>query len=144
MNFKFHSLTQCITYLCIDVNFVLIIKQINTQIQYLMLKSAIFVCRKCLQFFQPIYYNNQFDSQLWLWIYLVLAEVSFDTQFMKKSPAESIKKIVGVFQDLLPNQHSQSSPIHSIMAGLAVLVCWQILKGSHDFLHTFSMALYHK
>ena len=29
-------------------------------------------------------------------------------------------------------------------AGLAVLVSWWILKGSHDFLHAFSMALYHK
>ena len=29
-------------------------------------------------------------------------------------------------------------------AGMAVLVSWQILKGSQDFLHTFSMALYHK
>ena len=28
--------------------------------------------------------------------------------------------------------------------GLAVLVSWSILKGSQDFLHTFSMALYHK
>jgi hypothetical protein len=25
-----------------------------------------------------------------------------------------------------------------------VLVSWLILKGSHDFLHTFSMALYYK
>ena len=55
-----------------------------------------------------------------------------------------MKKIMGALQDLPANQHSQSSPIHSIMAGLAVLVCWQILWGSHDFLHTFSMALYHK
>ena len=30
------------------------------------------------------------------------------------------------------------------MAGLAVLVSWAILKGSHHFFHTFSMALYHK
>ena len=30
------------------------------------------------------------------------------------------------------------------MAGLAVLVSWQILNGSQDFSHTFSMALYHK
>ena len=30
------------------------------------------------------------------------------------------------------------------MAGLAVLVSWLILKGSHHFLHTFSMALYQK
>ena len=29
-------------------------------------------------------------------------------------------------------------------AGLAVLVSWYIQKGSQDFLHTFSMALYHK
>ena len=30
------------------------------------------------------------------------------------------------------------------MAELAVLVSWYILKGSQEFLHTFSMALYHK
>ena len=30
------------------------------------------------------------------------------------------------------------------MAGLAVLVSWEILNGSQDFFHTFSMALYHK
>ena len=30
------------------------------------------------------------------------------------------------------------------MAGLAVLVSWQILNDSQDFFHTFSMALYHK
>ena len=30
------------------------------------------------------------------------------------------------------------------LAGLAVLVSWQILKGYQDFLHTFSMALHHK
>ena len=35
-------------------------------------------------------------------------------------------------------------PNSQIMVGLAVLVSWQILKGSQDFLHTFSMALYHK
>ena len=29
-------------------------------------------------------------------------------------------------------------------AGLAVLVSWQILKGSQNFLHYFRMALYHK
>ena len=30
------------------------------------------------------------------------------------------------------------------MAGLAVLLSWELLKGSHDFLHSFSMALYYK
>ena len=30
------------------------------------------------------------------------------------------------------------------MADLAVLVSWEILNGSQDFLHTFSMALCHK
>ena len=30
------------------------------------------------------------------------------------------------------------------MAGLAVLVSWEILKASQDFFHTFSMASYHK
>ena len=30
------------------------------------------------------------------------------------------------------------------MAKLAVVVSWEILKGSQDFLHTFSMASYHK
>jgi hypothetical protein len=30
------------------------------------------------------------------------------------------------------------------MAKLAVVVSWKILKGSQDFLHTISMALYHK
>ena len=30
------------------------------------------------------------------------------------------------------------------MAELAVLVSWYIIKGSHDFFHIFSMALYHK
>ena len=30
------------------------------------------------------------------------------------------------------------------MAGLAVLVSWYIQKGSQDFLHTFTMTLYHK
>ena len=29
-------------------------------------------------------------------------------------------------------------------AGLAVLVSWKILKGTHDFLYTFSMALDYK
>ena len=29
------------------------------------------------------------------------------------------------------------------MAGLAVLVSWEILNGSQDFFHTFSMALCH-
>ena len=30
------------------------------------------------------------------------------------------------------------------MAGLAVLVSWEILNGPQDFFHTFSMALCHK
>ena len=30
------------------------------------------------------------------------------------------------------------------MAKLAVVVSWEILKGSQDFLHTFSMVLSHK
>ena len=30
------------------------------------------------------------------------------------------------------------------MAGLAVLLSWWTLKGSQDFLHSFSMALYHR
>ena len=63
---------------------------------------------------------------------------------MIQSHAESMKKILGALQDLPANQHSQSSPIPQIMAELAVIVSWQILKGSQDFLHTFSMALYCK
>ena len=63
---------------------------------------------------------------------------------MIQSHAESIKKIMRVLQDLPANQHSQSSPIPQIMAELAVLVSWQILKGPKDFHHTLSMALYHK
>ena len=55
-----------------------------------------------------------------------------------------IKKILGALQDLPAYQHSQCSPISQIMAGLAVLVSWQILKGPQDFFHTFNMALYHK
>ena len=55
-----------------------------------------------------------------------------------------MKKIVGALQDLPANQHSQSGQIQTIMAGLDVLVSWQTLKGSHDFLHTFSMALCYK
>ena len=43
-------------------------------------------------------------------------EASFDTTFMIKSHAKSMKKIVGALQDLPANQHGQSSPIHSIMA----------------------------
>ena len=35
-------------------------------------------------------------------------------------------------QDLSANQHSQSSPFSQIMAGLAVLHIWQILKGSQQ------------
>ena len=67
-------------------------------------------------------------------------EPSFDSPFMIQSHAESMKKIVGALQDLPANQHSQSSEIHPIMARLAVLLSWQILKGSHGFLYTFSMA----
>ena len=55
-----------------------------------------------------------------------------------------MKKILGAFLDLPANQHSISSLISQMMTGLAVLVSWQILKGSQNFLHTFSMALYHK
>ena len=55
-----------------------------------------------------------------------------------------MKKILGAIQDLPANQHSQFSPIPQIMAELAGLVSWQILKGSQDFLHTFSMVLYYK
>ena len=55
-----------------------------------------------------------------------------------------MNKILGALQDLPANWHSQSSPISQIMTGLAALVSWQILKGSQDFVHTFSMALYHK
>ena len=51
-----------------------------------------------------------------------------------------MKKIVEALLDLPANQHSQSS----IMAGLTVLVSWQILKGSLNFLYTFTMALFHK
>ena len=58
--------------------------------------------------------------------------------------AESIKEILGALQDLPANQNSQLNPFPQIMAELAVLVSWQILKSSKDFLHTFSMALYHK
>ena len=65
--------------------------------------------------------------------------------FMMQSHAESMKKILGALQDLPANQHSQSSPIPQIMTESAVLVSWQILHGSQDFLHIFSMVLqYHK
>ena len=55
-----------------------------------------------------------------------------------------MKKILGAIQHLSANQHSQFSPIPQIMTELAVLVSWQILNGSQDFLHTFSITLYHK
>ena len=71
-------------------------------------------------------------------------EAKFDIPFMIQSHVESMKKIMGALQDLPANQHSQSSPIPQIKTELAVLGSWQILKGSQDFLHTFSMALYHK
>ena len=44
----------------------------------------------------------------------------------------------------LENEIILTCKIPQIMAELAVLVSWQILKDSQDFLHTFSMALYHK
>ena len=72
------------------------------------------------------------------------SEGIFVTPFIIQSHAESLKKILGALWNLSAYQHSQSSPIHSIIAGLAVLLSWQILKGSQDFLHTFSMALYQK
>ena len=52
-----------------------------------------------------------------------------------------MKKILGAVLDLPANQHSQSSPILQIMAES---IGWQILKGSQDLLHTFSIALYYK
>ena len=55
-----------------------------------------------------------------------------------------MKKILGAIQDLPANQHSQSGHNLSNWAGLAVLVSCQMLNGSQDFFHTFSMALYHK
>ena len=63
---------------------------------------------------------------------------------MVQSHAESMKKILGALQDLPANQHSQFSHNSVKWAELAVLVSWQFLKGSQDFFHTFSMALYHK
>ena len=71
-------------------------------------------------------------------------EASFHTPFMKQSDTESTKKIAGALKDLLANQHSQSGHNLVNQAGLAVKVCWQILKGSHGFLHTLEMALCHK
>ena len=64
--------------------------------------------------------------------------------FMILSHGESMKKILGALLNLPANQQSQSSPFDSIMAELTVLICWQIQMRSQDFLHTFSMALYHK
>ena len=64
---------------------------------------------------------------------------------MIQKHAESMSKILGALQDLPPpKQHSQFC--HNLLnwAGLAVLVRWQILMGSQDFDHTFSMALNHK
>ena len=55
-----------------------------------------------------------------------------------------MKKILGDLQDLPANKYSQFSHNFWNWAELAVLVSWQILNGSKDFLHTFSMALYHK
>ena len=73
-----------------------------------------------------------------------IGEAIFDIPFMIQSHAESMKKILGALQDLPAKQHSQFS--HSLWnwAGLAVLVTWQILKGSQDFLYTFNLVLYHK
>ena len=49
-----------------------------------------------------------------------------------------MKKILGAVQDLPANKNlSQSSHNLSNWAGLAVLVSWQILKGSQNFLHTW-------
>ena len=55
-----------------------------------------------------------------------------------------MEKILGAIQYLPANYQSQSCPISHIMARLAVLVSWQVLNGSQDFFHPFSMALYHK
>ena len=63
---------------------------------------------------------------------------------MMQSHAESMKEILGAIQKLPAIEHSQFSHNLGNWAELAVLVSWQLLKGSQDFLHTFSMALYHK
>ena len=63
---------------------------------------------------------------------------------MIKSHSKSINKILRALQDLPADQHSQSGHNLKNYAGLAVLVSWQFLKGFQDFVHTFSMALYHK
>ena len=55
-----------------------------------------------------------------------------------------MNKTLGALYDPPASWHSESSPISQSMAGLAVLISWLILKGSYDFIHTFSMALYHK
>ena len=55
-----------------------------------------------------------------------------------------MKKILGALQNLPANQRSQFSHNLWNWTGLGVLVSWQILKGSQNFLHIFSMALYHK
>ena len=57
-----------------------------------------------------------------------------------------MKKILAALQDLPANQHSQFSHNLWNWAGLAELGSSQILKlkGSQDFLHTFSVALYDK
>ena len=73
-----------------------------------------------------------------------IGEAIFDVPFMIQSHAKSMRKILGALQDLPANQHSQFSHNLWNWAELAVLVSKQVLKGFQDFLHTFSMALYHK
>ena len=65
-------------------------------------------------------------------------EASFDTPILVQSHAESIKKVQ-------PNSLNYGRiGCASQLVVIKGLVSWQIIKGSHDFLHTFSMALYHK
>ena len=73
-----------------------------------------------------------------------IGKVIFDIPFMIESHAESMKKSWELFRIYTSYEISQSSPISQIMAGLDVSVLFWILKGSQDFFHSFSMALYHK
>ena len=74
-----------------------------------------------------------------------MGKVIFDIGFMIQSHAESMKIILGAIQDLLANQQlAQPFQPNLINYGRIGCASWQILSGSQDFFHTFSMALYHK
>ena len=73
-----------------------------------------------------------------------ICKVIFDSAFTIQSHAESMKKSWEPFRIYQPTSTANLAIICPNGLVLAVLVSWQILNGSQDFLHTFSMAFYHK